>query len=116
MRKFSTHRVGICQGAEVLFSDYESDGPMWAGEGPRALRRTVRFEEPFAEPPVVHVSLAMWDIDHRHNPRMDLSSADVTAEGFAIVFRTWGDTRVARLRASWMAIGPCRHDDDWDVD
>ncbi|MFT7047363.1 MAG: hypothetical protein ACJAYH_002651, partial [Celeribacter sp.] len=26
-----------------------------------------------------------------------------------------GDTRVARVRADWMAIGPVRHADDWDV-
>jgi hypothetical protein len=46
---------------------------------------------------------------------MDISADMVTAEGFVIVFRTWGDTRVARVRADWLAIGGCANDDDWDV-
>jgi hypothetical protein len=33
-----------------------------------------------------------------------------------IVFRTWGDTRVARVRADWLAIGEVRGEDDWQVD
>jgi hypothetical protein len=33
-----------------------------------------------------------------------------------MVFRTWGDTRVARVRADWMAIGEQRSDEDWDVE
>jgi hypothetical protein len=33
------------------------------------------------------------------------------------VFRTWADTRVARVRVSWMAIGAAHHADDWsDLD
>ena len=30
------------------------------------------------------------------------------------MFSTWGDTRVARIRAEWLAIGPARHLDDFD--
>jgi hypothetical protein len=32
------------------------------------------------------------------------------------VFRTWGDSRVARICADWMALGSVRGEDDWDVD
>lgn len=115
MKKYSSTRIGVAQGSLVLFSDYQDGGVMWTGEGPRELRRVVVFEEPFREPPAVHVSLSMWDIDQKHNPRMDISADMVTAEGFVIVFRTWGDTRVARVRADWLAIGGCAHEDDWDV-
>jgi hypothetical protein len=31
------------------------------------------------------------------------------------VFRTWGDTRIARVRIAWMAIGELSEGDDWDV-
>ena len=41
--------------------------------------------------------------------------AEITGTGFQLVFRTWGDTRVARVRADWTAIGPVKDDDDWDV-
>jgi hypothetical protein len=115
MLKMSSNRVGVAQGSIVLFSDYLDGGVMWTGEGPRELRKLVEFAEAFSAPPVVQVSLSMWDIDQKHNPRMDISADTVTEEGFAIVFRTWGDTRVARVRADWMAIGPCTHEDDWDV-
>ena len=47
--------------------------------------------------------------------RADISAEAVTKEGFDMVFRTWGDTRVARMRIAWMAIGQMADDDDWDV-
>lgn len=115
MQKFSSQRVGIAQGSLVLFSDYQDGGLMWTGEGPRELRRVVEFDEPYRETPAVMVSLSMWDIDQKHNGRMDISADMVTPEGFVIVFRTWGDTRVARVRADWMAIGGCANEDDWEV-
>ena len=45
-----------------------------------------------------------------------VAGADITEADFQLVFRTWGDTRVARIRADWTAIGPVRDADDWDVD
>lgn len=115
MQKVSSTRIGIAQGSLVLFSDYQDGGVMWTGEGPRELRRAVMFGEAFREVPAVQVSLSMWDIDQKHNGRMDISADMVTVEGFVIVFRTWGDTRVARVRADWLAIGGCAHEDDWEV-
>ena len=115
MLKIASHRVGIARGSLVLFSDFQDGGIMWTGEGPRELRRVVTFREPFREAPAVQVSLSMWDIDQKHNGRMDISADMVTSEGFVIVFRTWGDTRVARVRADWMAIGGVGHEDDWEV-
>ena len=50
-----------------------------------------------------------------HYLRADLTVEHVTVSGFDLVFRTWGDTRIARLRVDWMAIGAMRDDDDWDV-
>ncbi len=88
---------------------------MWSGEGPRAVRQTVSFPEPFVAPPAVHVSVGMWDIAGDANQRADICAEQVTARGFDIVFRTWDDTRVARIRASWLAIGAVPHDDDFAV-
>jgi hypothetical protein len=62
------------------------------------------------------VSMSMWDIDNKTNSRADLVAENITAKGFDLVFRTWGDTRVARIRADWMAIGPVADEDDWKVD
>ena len=115
MIMFSSNRLGVTQGARVMFSDYADGGPMWTGTGPREERCAVEFEERFAAPPVVQVALTMWDMDHKHNQRMDISAEQITETGFELVFRTWGDTRVARVRASWTAMGPLPHEDDWEL-
>jgi hypothetical protein len=115
MRRFASHLLGVDQGSLVLFSDFKDGGAMWTGDGARELRRVVEFEEPFLSDPVVQVSLSMWDMDQKTNQRADIAAEMVNREGFVIVFRTWGDTRVARVRADWIAMGEVRGEDDWDV-
>ncbi|WP_371168251.1 H-type lectin domain-containing protein [Aliiroseovarius sp. 2305UL8-7] len=115
MRRIKSHMVGVDQGSSVLFSDFEHDGEMWTGNGPRKLSKDVAFAEPFIASPSVHVSVSMWDLDKRTNARADIAAENITEKGFQIVFRTWSDTRVARVRVDWLAIGGLRGDDDWDV-
>lgn len=115
MRRLSNQYIGIDQGERVLFSDFEDGGPMWTSEGPREVRAWVEFSEKFQSPPVVHVSLSMWDMDNKGNARADIKADGITESGFSVVFRTWGDTRIARVRSSWMAIGELHHMDDWDL-
>lgn len=107
--------VGVDQGDMPLFSDFEDGGEMWTGRGPRERRRRVTFSETFKVAPTVQVGLSMWDIDTATPARMDIKAETVTHEGFDLVFRTWGDTKVARVRANWLAIGPLKHSDDWDL-
>ena len=115
MKRISAGSVGIQQGVRVLFSDFADDGVMWTGQGSRESRHLVAFKEAYSDVPVVMVSISMWDTDHKHNSRADITAEHVTAQGFHLVFRTWGDTRVARIRADWMAIGPVRGEDDWEL-
>lgn len=115
MRRLNSHLTGVDRGSIMLFSDYLDGGAMWTGEGPRELRRVVEFAEPFLSEPVVQVSMSMWDMDQKTNQRADISAEMVNPEGFVIVFRTWGDTRVARVRADWLAIGELPSEDDWDI-
>ena len=115
MRRLSSHITGIDQGSTLMFTDFKDGGVMWTGEGPRDMRKAVTFSGPFRLPPVVHVSLTMWDMDQKTNQRADIAAEDITETGFDIVFRTWGDTRVARVRADWIAIGEVSSEDDWDV-
>lgn len=105
----------IEQGTRILFSDFAHDGAMWTGSGPREVRQQQNFKDAFLAPPVVTVGISMWDMDHKTNSRVDILAENVTATGFEIVFRTWGDTRVARVRADWMALGSVKDDDNWDV-
>lgn len=116
MLKVSTRILGIQQGSVLLFSDFQQDGPMWSGAGSREIRREVRFPVAYRDPPLVQVSMSMWDMDQATNPRADLSCELVGAGSFWMVFRTWGDTRIARVRADWTAFGPAPEEDDWILD
>jgi hypothetical protein len=115
MNRINGDNIGITQGSKMLFSDYINDGPMWAGQDDRETRSTINFPESFARAPMVHVSIGLWDMDHKHNIRADISAEKITTKGFEVVFRTWGDTRIARMRVDWMAIGALVSEDDWQL-
>lgn len=115
MKRLRNHLIGVDRGDVVLFSDFQNDGEMWTGEGQRQMRTHVAFAESFRAPPVIHVAMSMWDVSSDTNNRADVSAEDIDAAGFAIVFRTWGDTKVARIRVSWLAMGELRHADEWDL-
>ncbi|MEM7320585.1 MAG: H-type lectin domain-containing protein [Pseudomonadota bacterium] len=115
MKFFTTHPVGVDQGEVALFADFEDGGEMWTGSGARERRKAVQFEEPFRSEPVVQVNVSLWDVDASSAVRAEVTAENVTDRGFEIVFRTWSDTRVARVRVAWMAIGEVSHDDDWEV-
>ncbi|MEO9685255.1 MAG: H-type lectin domain-containing protein [Tateyamaria sp.] len=115
MKRLRNHLIGIDQGDTVVFSDFEDEGEMWAGRGQRERRRRISFSEAFRSPPMVHVSISMWDVDTNTALRADVTAETITADGFDLVFRTWGDSRVARARLAWMAMGELRHGDEWDV-
>ncbi|MFN3643791.1 MAG: H-type lectin domain-containing protein [Gemmobacter sp.] len=116
MQRMDGRTVGVAQGSVMLFSDFADGGPMWTGSGAREVRRRVRFDAAFETAPSVMVGVSLWDLDRETNMRADVSAEKVTARGFELVFRTWGDTRVARIRADWMAIGPLHDDDIWTLD
>ncbi len=115
MKSFRTHPIGVAQGEEVLFSEFAEGGDMWTGEGPRERRTPIKFSEPFRSAPIVQIGVSLWDVDTSSALRAELSAENVTQEGFEAVFRTWSDTRIARIRAAWMAIGEVPHEDDWDI-
>lgn len=107
--------IGVDKGSRILFNDLAHDGVMWTGSGSREIRVQQAFSGGFIKPPVVSVGISMWDIDHRRNSRIDIAVENITATAFEIVFRTWGDTNVARIRSDWIAIGQLRDEADWDV-
>lgn len=113
--KLQNRCIGINQGDVALFSDFESGGDMWTGKGPRQRRKTIEFSEPYKSPPAVHLGFSLWDMDTEASVRAELVAENVTEEGFDIVFRTWADSKIARVRVSWMTIGEMSHEDDWDI-
>jgi len=115
MKKFNSHRIGVDSGLAHGFSDFADDGEMWSGKGKRVRSVEITFSESFLNPPAVHLGFAMWDISNAANTRVELAAENITATGFTAVFQTWGDTKVARLRANWMAIGEVEDEEIWDV-
>lgn len=115
MKRISSGSIGVDQGSRVLFSDFADGGMMWTGHGSRESRQKVAFKEAYAEVPTVHVSISMWDLDQKTNARADIAAENVTVTGFDLVFRTWADSRVARIRADWMSIGALRDPDGWEL-
>ncbi len=116
MRRLKNHLIGVDQGSATLFSDFENSGTMWTGSGQRECRKQVNYKEKFKSVPVVHLSLSMWDQHSESNQRGELNTQNVSESGFDIVFTTWGDTKIARARASWLAIGELTDDDEWNID
>lgn len=115
MKKLNSHRIGIDSGLVHGFSDFANDGEMWSGNGKRIRCVDVIYSEPFLNPPVIQLGFAMWDISNAANMRVELSVENVASTGFTAVFHTWGDTKIARLRANWLAIGEVETDEVWDV-
>ncbi|WP_375280136.1 H-type lectin domain-containing protein [Pseudooctadecabacter sp.] len=115
MKRMRNHLIGVDHGDVVMFSDFEHDGVMWTGDGARQVRAYVEFSESFRAPPVVMANLSMFDMSNGSNARADVQAEDVTSDGFAIVFRTWGDSKIARVRVAWQATGELRQVDEWDL-
>ncbi len=115
MHRFSTGAIGIAQGNDEIFSDFSDGGDMWVGEGERLRRKLVVFDEPFRRPPIVHVGISLWDVHQNSNLRADIAAEAITNTDFEMVFQTWGDSRIARIRMNWIAFGELRYADDWDV-
>ncbi len=115
MKRMRSNSVGVEQGNVELFSDFATGGDMWTGSGARERRKWIAFSEPFRSTPAVHVTLSLWDMDSDANVRADIVAEKVDTTGFELVFCTWGDTRVARVRMSWMAIGELPNEDDFEL-
>lgn len=115
MKKLNSLKIGVDSGTAHLFSDFAEGGGMWTGTGDRQIKTRVTFSEPFTSVPVVHIGFELWDISSETNTRVNLVTEEITEEGFTVVFTTWGDSKIARMRANWMAIGEVQDDELWDV-
>ncbi|WP_341211639.1 H-type lectin domain-containing protein [uncultured Limimaricola sp.] len=115
MAQYFQGNFGIDQGEVTPFSDFENNGPMWVGTGTREVRTRIPFEVAFALPPIVHVSVTMWDVAAEAATRLDVGAEEIDQKGFTLRVRTWSDSRIARVRVAWLAFGACRDDEMWEV-
>ncbi len=98
-----------------MFSHFESNGEMWAGTGDRSLIHNVSFTADFVSPPSVQTSITLMDAASDQHLRYILNAENISENDFDIVFKTWLDSRFARVWVSWIAIGKVRDPDMWDV-
>lgn len=99
----------------ALFSHFDSDGEMWAGKGERSIRHRVQFNIEFMKSPIVQIAITFMDADSNQHLRYMLIADNVSKNNFDIVFKTWSDSRFARVWVNWTAIGEKRDPQMWDV-
>ena len=106
----SYQKLGEDINIQVIQSGWVTRGttsPGWnlrEGDGTREFIVHITFPEPFTEIPDVIVSLMMADISKDFNTRVWVLARDVTTMGFDLVMRTWSDTYVNGVGATWIAI------------
>ena len=117
MNRMTRVTLTVDCGKARIFDHIESEGPMWSGSGKRWARAAVRFDTPFHAAPAVQLTIAMIDADTGKNLRLELTTEDVSPEGFTAVAHTWSDTRIGRLQVNWTAIGARADNAEplWDV-
>ena len=97
--------VQIVTAAGELFNHVDENGPMWSGDGDREVRFKLRFTASFQRIPHITLRISGMDSSCGQNLRFSLAAEAVTSESFVIVFKTWGDTKIARASVNWTAIG-----------
>ena len=94
-------------GHEVLSASH----PEWTLDealpdgGPRSVRVSVAFREPFAAAPLVHIGISGFDIGNTDAARITVSAEHITNMGFDAVVTTWLYSRLWRIDLNWLAIG-----------
>jgi H-type lectin domain-containing protein len=94
-----TTRVGNV----IVFSQWPN-GPMWTGNGPRSVVKTVTFPAgSFGSPPQVTGAISSLDSGNAANTRVTVNILNITATKFDIKVDTWADTKLAQVGVSWVA-------------
>ncbi len=71
---------------------------------PRTCRLEVKFEQPFASPPLVQLGIVGLDVSNRDNLRVRVRALDITKAGFTLEAETWFNTEIWMVSVSWLAI------------
>ncbi|EQB44948.1 hypothetical protein CGLO_16243 [Colletotrichum gloeosporioides Cg-14] len=69
------------------------------------------FAKPFSQTPSVVVFISSFDTDDKEFLRIDVASSDVDRKGFTVHLKTWNDSRIYNITASWVAHEP----DEWSI-
>ena len=95
----------ILSGDEEIFDHVSEPGPMWDEDGNRNIKVRVEFSNRFASAPVVNAGFSLLDVSKDNNLRVWLRLLNIDASGFDALVLSWDDTRLAKVRVAWIAIG-----------
>lgn len=109
-----THIFNIEQGEARLFSDFESNGNMWSGKGDRRVDYHINLGNLYKTPPKILINITLLDAASDQHVRFSLAAENITNSGFDIVFKTWLDSRFARVWVQWTALGEISDPDMWE--
>ncbi len=97
--------VQIITGGGELFNHVTTNGPMWYEEGDREVRYKIVFTDSYQKVPHITLGVTGMDSSKAQNLRFTLVAENIDLEGFEIVMKTWGDTKLARASVNWSALG-----------
>ena len=102
--------AGIMNAQAVQSGSFKagSDSPDYTldkGTGDRSFSIPVKFDKPFAGKPDIIVSATGLDANTKEtNLRYDVSFNGANGNGFTIVVKTWGDSKLFVVNGKWMAV------------
>ncbi|EBA02846.1 hypothetical protein RB2150_18367 [Rhodobacterales bacterium HTCC2150] len=94
----------MVMGSGLLFRHANPGGYMWNDQGDREFEVFIPFETTLERKPLVQVNLSGVDASHAQNLRLTLAVKSTSLEGFVVGAKTWGDTKIASVDISWMAM------------
>jgi hypothetical protein len=98
--KIQSGRFSVC------VEDVDDRWPLLEGKGDRCFPGApIRFKEPFASPPDIHLGITEFDILEDSNTRLKVFASEITNRGFVIHVKTWCDTKVWSVEVDWLAYG-----------
>jgi hypothetical protein len=97
--------IYIQTGEEFAGNSASTKWPLYSGIGERSYTTAVKFDSPFRVPPKVSLAISGQDVDESKNNRLHLVAENITVDGFDLVYKTWSDTVLYRVWATWTAIG-----------
>lgn len=91
------------QSGKYLFRLWEMGNRWKVGSGVRAISKKICFAKAFSHVPSVSVSFNELDVVNNANLRITLWTSAVNKKCFVLNFKTWSNTHIWSINASWVA-------------
>ena len=76
---------------------------MMDGRGERSVTIHINFDKKYEKIPKVMVSISLLDTEKNTNLRINVYAEHINTSGFDLIIYTWDDTRIFRIKATWIS-------------